>query len=122
MMDPDDDSDFEQYFLGASAAKTNNNSPVSLTLSLTPHTSELREHSQTEPYLRNEPTQFITEQAKKQQFLDNIFPVDGVSARQTPSLRDLRYDPAQPRQAERTVSVRLNSLISSSSKSASSLI
>jgi hypothetical protein len=119
-MDPHDYLDFDQHFLDASAAKTNNNSPVSLTLSLTPHSSELRTHSQTEPYLRHEPTQFITDQAKKQQFLDNIFPVDDVSAQQTLDFSDLRYDPAQPRQAERTVSGRLNKLISESSKSESS--
>ena len=118
------DSDIDQYYdyrLG-SAAKNPNSSPAgsrTLSLSLTPHSSELRTHSETEPYSRHEPTQFITDPAKKQRFLDDIFPVDDVSARQTSILdfRDLRYDPDQPMQAEHAVSNRLNNQISSSSKS-----
>lgn len=97
-----------------------NISPISLPLSLTPRSSELRSHSQTVPYLQREPAKSITDQAEKQKFLDHIFPGNDASAQQDLDFSDLRYDSAQPRKAERAVSERLNRLISSSSKSASS--
>src|SRR5271170_6672421 len=97
-----------------------NPSPISLTLSLTPRSSELRSHSETVPYLQHEPRQRIIDQAEKKKFLDHIFPGSGASTQQNLNFSDLRYDSAQPRKAEWTVSERMNGLISSSSKSASS--
>src|ERR1700722_472354 len=96
-----------------------NPSPTSITLSLMPRSSELLSHSETVPYLQHEPEESIDE-AEKQKFLDHIFPGSDASAQQDLDFSDLRYDSAQPRKAEMAVTERLNKLISSSSKSASS--
>src|ERR1700722_13964261 len=92
--------------------ETSLSSPISL-----PRTSELRTHSQTEPYLWHEPTKVIT---KPEQFLDHIFPGNHVSGGWNLELSDLRYDSVKPRDAEGTLTERLNGCILPSSKSASS--
>jgi len=94
-------------------------SPISPTLAMTPRTSELRSHSQTEPYLRHEPELVITE--KKKQFLRHLFPTNDLSVEWNLDLSDLRYDSNRPREAEGVVAQRLNKQILSSSQSTSSL-
>jgi hypothetical protein len=112
----------DNYILQVSGPREpSNNSPMSLPLPLTPsRSSERRSHSQTVPYPQHEPAKSITDQAEKQKFLDHLFPGNDASAQQELDFSDLRYDSAQPGKAETAVSERLNKLISSSSKSASS--
>jgi len=95
--------------------------PVPLTPAITPRTSELRTHSQTDPYLWHEPLQCITKQEMKQQFLRHLFSSNDVSVEWNLDLSDLRYDSNRPREAEGVVAQRLNKQILSSSQSTSSL-
>src|ERR1700722_19281670 len=76
-----------------------------------PRSSELRTHSQTEPYLAHEPKHCITDKTKQRQFLDCIFPSSGSSFRQL-ELGGEKYDPENPRHAEEVVTSKLNNAIS----------
>jgi hypothetical protein len=91
------------------------NSP-SLARWVDPDADELHTHSQTQPYLRNEPVAIVTPGATDG-FFRHIFK-QGITVKEANiDLSDLKYNPAQPRQAEVLLERKLNGCINSSSYS-----
>jgi hypothetical protein len=77
---------------------------------------ELQTHSQTEPYLRNEPTAKVTPRGMDG-FFRHVFLQDFTEKAANLDLPDLKYNPEQPRQAEVLLERKLNECIDSSSRS-----
>ena len=76
-----------------------------------PDADELHTHSQTQPYLRNEPI------ARIDGFFRHVFLQDITANEANLDLSDLKYNPSQPRQAEVLLEGKLNGCIDSSSRS-----
>src|ERR1700722_9705727 len=81
-----------------------------------PDADELRTHSQTQPYLRREPTAYVTH-GEIDGFFRHVFQsgISGVEAHL--DLTGLKYDRTHPLQAEALVEGQLNGCIDSSSRS-----
>jgi hypothetical protein len=90
--------------------------PPSLAHFVNPDSDELHTHSQTQPYLRNEPTaQVISGQTNG--FFRHVFLQDITAEEANLDLSDLKYNPSRPRQAEELLERKLNRCIDSSSRS-----
>jgi hypothetical protein len=76
-----------------------------------PDADELHTHSQTQPYLRNEPTARVISG-----FFHHVFLQDITENQANLDLSDLTYNPSQPRQAE-VLEGELNRCIDASSRS-----
>ena len=81
-----------------------------------PDADELHTHSQTQPYLRNEPTARVISGGINR-FFRHVFLQDITAKEANLDLSDLKYNPSQPRQAEELLEGRLNRCIDSSSRS-----
>jgi hypothetical protein len=77
---------------------------------------ELHSHSQTQPYLRNEPTPKVMSGGTNG-FLRHVFLQEITANEANLDLLDLKYNPFQPRQAEVLLESKLNRCIDSSSRS-----
>jgi hypothetical protein len=81
-----------------------------------PDADELHTHSQTQPYLRNEPTAEVLSGGING-FFRHVFSQDITANEANISLSDLKYNSSQPRQAEVLLEDKLNGCIDSSSHS-----
>ena len=81
-----------------------------------PDADELHTHSQTQPYLRNEPTDKVISGGINK-FFRHVFLQDITANEANLDLSDLKYNPSQPRQAEVLLEGKLNGCIDSSSRS-----
>jgi hypothetical protein len=81
-----------------------------------PDADKLQTHSQTQPYLRNEPTAKVT-RGGTDGFFRHVFLQDVTEKAANLDLSDLEYNPEQPRQAEVVLERKLNECIDSSSRS-----
>jgi hypothetical protein len=81
-----------------------------------PDADELHTHSQTQPYLRKEPTTKVISGGMKG-FFRHVFLLEITANEANLDLSDLKYNPLQPRQAEVLLEGKLNRCIDSSSRS-----
>jgi len=81
-----------------------------------PDADELHTHSQTQPYLRNEPTAIVTPE-RTNGFFRHVFLRDITAEGANLDLSGLKYNPSQPQQAEVLLEAKLNRCIDSSSRS-----
>jgi hypothetical protein len=81
-----------------------------------PDADELHTHSQTQPYLRNEPTARVIS-GRMNGFFHHVFLQDITENQANLDLSDLTYNPSQPRQAEVLLEGELNRCIDASSRS-----
>ena len=81
-----------------------------------PDADELHTHSQTQPYLRNEPMAEVRSGGING-FFRHVFSQDITANEANLNLSDLKYNPSQPRQAEVLLEGKLNGCIDSSSHS-----
>jgi hypothetical protein len=81
-----------------------------------PDVDELPTHSQTQPYLRNEPTANMISGGING-FFRHVFLQEITANEANLDLSDLKYNPFQPRQAEVVLEGKLNRCIDSSSRS-----
>jgi hypothetical protein len=79
-----------------------------------PDADELRTHSQTQPYLRNEPTARVIPEGINR-FFRQVFLQDITAKEADLDLSDLKYNPLQPRQAKVLLEGKLNRCVDSSS-------
>jgi hypothetical protein len=79
-----------------------------------PDADELHTHSQTQPYLRNEPMARVTP-GGIDGFFRHVFLQDITAKKANLDLSDLKYSPSQPRQAEVLLEDKLNRCIDPSS-------
>ena len=77
---------------------------------------ELHTHSQTQPYLRNEPTAKVISGGIKG-FFRHVFLEDITANEANLDLSDLKYNPSQPQQAAVLLEGKLDGCIDSSSRS-----
>lgn len=82
-----------------------------------PDADELITHSQTQPYLRNEPTARVTLTPGVNGFFRHVFLQDLPTKKVDLDLSDLKYNPSEPRQAEVLLERKLNRCIDSLSPS-----
>ena len=82
-----------------------------------PDADELITHSQTQPYLRNEPTARVTLTPGVNGFFRYVFLQDLPTKKVNLDLSDLKYNPSEPRQAEVLLEHKLNGCIDSLSPS-----
>ena len=75
-----------------------------------PDSDELRTHSQTQPYLRNEPKASVTHEGIDG-FFRYVFSRDITADEANLDLSDLKYNPSKPREAEVFLQNRLNGCI-----------
>lgn len=88
----------------------------SLAQLVNPDADELHTHSQTQPYLRNEPTVKVIS-GRINEFFRHVFLQDVTTNQANLDLSDLKYNPSQPRQAEALLERKLNGCIDSLSLS-----
>jgi hypothetical protein len=93
----------------------NDHSP-SLAHTSNPDADELHTHSQTQPYLRNEPTARVIS-GRINDFFRHVFLQEITANEAKLDLSDLKYNPFQPRQAEVVLEGKLNRCINPSSRS-----
>ena len=74
-------------------------------------------HSQTQPYLRHEPTARVTLTPGINGFFRHVFLQDLPTKKVNLDLSDLKYNPSEPRQAEVLLERKLNRCIDSLSPS-----
>jgi hypothetical protein len=79
---------------------------------------ELHTHSQTQPYLRKEPTARVIPEGLNG-FFRHVFLQDITTKEANLDLSDLKYNPSQPLEAEELLESKLNKCIDSSSRSRS---
>jgi hypothetical protein len=83
---------------------------------VSPDSDELHTHSQTQLYLRNEPTAQVISR-RTNGFFRHVFWQDITAEEANLDLSDLKYNPSRPRQAEELLESKLNRCIDSSSRS-----
>jgi hypothetical protein len=81
-----------------------------------PDADELHTHSQTQPYLRNEPTARVISGGING-FFRHVFLQDITAKEANLDLSGLKYNPSQPRQADVVLEGKLNRCIDASSRS-----
>jgi len=81
-----------------------------------PDADELRTHSQTQPYLRNEPKASVSPEGTDG-FFRHVFSQGITADKANLDLSDLKYNRSKPREAEKSLEKKLNGCINSLSPS-----